>query len=70
MRLRRGSIFRHARWLDINAPVGERKYALCRVTAVRRGQVYWTYANDLENKGAMYFAADKAEKYVAELISY
>lgn len=45
---KRGTTFRHAYYLN---PTTSGK-ALCRVTAVRSGQVYYNYATNPSNKAA------------------
>lgn len=42
---RAGDHFTHKHRLDLSAPVRERQHAVCRVTSVRRGLVYYTYAD-------------------------
>jgi len=66
MKLRKGSIFLHARYLDLNS----RQPARCKVTSIRHGMVYWTYADSLYNRGMLKFDADKTENHVSEIIQY
>ena len=56
---RPGMVFTHARLLDLDAPVRDRVPAQCRITAVRAGWVYYTYASSPINKG--HFKVDVRE---------
>lgn len=61
MKLKRGDVFIHQKWLDEN-------YQPCRcvVTAVRQGVVYWKQEG--EKKAKMYFSEDLAYRYVKEIV--
>lgn len=61
--MKAGDVFLHSRFLadDLKSKLR------CRVTAVRRGRVYWR-DDDEGTKGQMWFPLDEAEKYVAARI--
>lgn len=46
---KRGTVFTHRTFRD-----KDRQPARMRVTSVRNGRVYYTYADDPENRGAFY----------------
>lgn len=58
MDLRRGDTFTHRRWLD-----ADRNSLACRITAVRRGVVYWRPVTG--GHPYMFHLADAA-KYVTQ----
>ena len=60
----RGSIFEHRHWLDAkNMPL------LCRVTAVRRGVVYWRAWTPEGVEGHPYsFALSEAPRFVRQVL--
>jgi hypothetical protein len=45
----KGTVFTHASYRDLNDPTS---LALMKVTCVRKGQVYFTYAHSTSTKGA------------------
>lgn len=48
---RRGQEFTHSSFRRL-LPDGTQPFAVMRVTAVRRGEVFYTYADSASNKGA------------------
>lgn len=53
---KRGMTFVHARVIDpadYHLPAAQARKALMRITAVRRGTVYYTYASEPDNTRAM-----------------
>ena len=61
-KLKRGTVFVHARWLgDDDKPLR------CRITAVRKGVVYWTGMDG--DSAKMFFGVHEADKYVGHIES-
>lgn len=51
---KRGTVFRHGRWME----PGSREKALCRVTAIRNGVVYYGIGADA-TKGDFYASPER-----------
>lgn len=73
MTLRPGTVFRHARLLDVEwTPGPGERYAdapraLCIVTATRGGRIYYRQGTE-RGKGTAHFRADDAARHVAAII--
>jgi hypothetical protein len=55
---KRGTLFRHGSWLDTTPGAAPGTKALCRVTTVRHGSVYYGFGADA-HKGRYYADPDK-----------
>lgn len=61
---RKGNKFVHKSFRDPGNPHNRDARAEMRITSVRQGKVYYTYATEPSNKGAWYMPVDKwREKY-------
>lgn len=64
----RGTVFRHGRWLE-PGPAGTvtRERAICRVTAIRHGQVYYGLGADA-TKSDFYASPESLLRNGAEVL--
>lgn len=61
---RKGMTFAHKTFLAQSGPRGSK--AIMKITSVRKGQVYFTYASDEGNKAAWYLPVDVwVERYAS-----
>lgn len=61
-----GTVFRHGRWLDPGS--ASREKAICRVTAIRRGQVYYGFGADAR-KASFHTSPERLLADGAEIIA-